>query len=242
LSHVVLDGGGGGGLGSLFIDRSAPTLDHLTIRRSSGDGLHGGWPGAFTLDTAIIEDNARRGIYFDGGSGGQVMSGLTIQNNGGDGLHVNGVVGGVFQPNTGYQVLRQSTIQNNGGYGFFSNVRTDSLTISNTSFISNAVSARLPVNALLADVHWAADARREIEWEGGTLHADRVWPVRPQIDAYRLVGIPLVSDGVSLTIEAGVQVIMNQGTGLEVQGQLNAVGTATAPIRFVGAAAGTRGY
>jgi hypothetical protein len=242
LSYVVFDGGGAGGLGALFIDRSAPTLDHLTIRRSSSDGLHGGWPGAFTLDTALIEDNSDHGIYFDGGSGGQIMSNLTIRNNGGDGLRVNGSVGGVFHPNTGHQVLSQLAIQNNGGYGFFTNVGGDSLVITAATFISNGVSARLPVNVQLTDVHWSGDARREIEWERGTLLADRAWPAHPNIAAYRLVGTPVVADGVTLTVAPGVQVIVNQGVGLEVQGRLHAVGAPTAPIQFVAAAAGVRGY
>ncbi len=86
LSYVTLEGGGQGGSGTLSIYQSAPALDHITVRRSSSDGIYvsqasGG--AGFTLDTATLEDNAGDGIEIAGSGGPRnTLANLTLSGNG----------------------------------------------------------------------------------------------------------------------------------------------------------------
>ena len=106
LSYVTIDGGGYSSQHSLYIYRSRPSLDHLTIRNSGGDGLYVYEGGTFTLNTATIENNGGDGIEIYYSNGGQTLTNLTLRNNAGYGLktdHQDAVL-----------TLSNSAISNNG--------------------------------------------------------------------------------------------------------------------------------
>ncbi|HYN89375.1 MAG TPA: hypothetical protein VER55_12640, partial [Ardenticatenaceae bacterium] len=65
----------------------------------------------------------------------------------------------------------------------------------------------------------------------GTITADTTWS--PAGSPYKITGGSLtVADGVTLTIEPGVEVLFEQHRNLFVAGALSAIGTATNPITF----------
>ena len=68
-----------------------------------------------------------------------------------------------------------------------------------------------------------------------------MWPNLPDIHTYRVVGNVTVGDGITLTIDPGVQVLFNQYTYLSNYGNLRAIGTAVNPITFT-APVTTTGY
>ena len=59
-----------------------------------------------------------------------------------------------------------------------------------------------------------------------------MWQNLPDIHTYRVIGTVTVGDGISLTIDPGVQVLFNQYTSLYDYGNLRAIGTAANPITF----------
>ncbi|MCP4357919.1 MAG: right-handed parallel beta-helix repeat-containing protein, partial [Chloroflexi bacterium] len=261
LSYVAFEGGGySTNNPSLYIYRSSPTLDHLTIRNSGGEGIYVNnyysYPG-FALDTAVIENSGEQGIYIYGGNA-YTLTNITLQNNGGDGLYLyrpervtlnnatiqnNGNHGiYMYQLNRGPSQFSNLTVDNNSNYGIWDSSGTD-LTIQDSNITNNGVAARLPVNSALSNVDWTGNGRNELEWNGGVLQQDAAWNRLPAgITTYHVVGDITVADGVSLTVGAGVNVIFNQYTGLFVNGQITAVGTPTNPITFTAAVSNTSGY
>ena len=88
-----------------------------------------------------------------------------------------------------------------------------------------------------SNVTWTNNTRNEIEFDGDAITHDVTWT--SQTIPYRIVNPnpnPLtVADGVTLTIEAGVQVRFNEYRSLAADGNLVAVGTANQPIVFTAA-------
>ncbi|MCP4358758.1 MAG: right-handed parallel beta-helix repeat-containing protein, partial [Chloroflexi bacterium] len=91
ISYALLEGGGYSTYNpTLYIYRSSPTLDHITIRNSGGEGLYAYYyyndQKGFSLDTAVIENNGEQGMYLYYG-GHYTFTNVTIQNNAGDGIY-----------------------------------------------------------------------------------------------------------------------------------------------------------
>lgn len=70
----------------------------------------------------------------------------------------------------------------------------------------------------------------------GRIEADRIWSADE--DPYVASGKIIVESGAELTIESGVEILMQSGASIEIEGVLRAVGTASEPIKFVGASPG----
>ena len=63
-----------------------------------------------------------------------------------------------------------------------------------------------------------------------------------RINTYHLIRRVIVPDGITLTIGAGVTVLMHQAEYLNVFGNLHASGTAFSPIHFAPYVSGVNGY
>jgi len=82
----------------------------------------------------------------------------------------------------------------------------------------------------------AAPPARAATPVSGPISVDTTWGVAGS--PYLVVGDVTVEDGVTLTIDPGVLVQLDPGRSLIVQGTLDALGTATEPIRFTANASG----
>ena len=67
----------------------------------------------------------------------------------------------------------------------------------------------------------------------GTLSSDTVWGASGS--PYVVTGSVMVSEGVKLTVQAGVEVKFSSGTSLQVFGELVAQGTSSSGITFTSA-------
>ena len=209
LSYVTFEGGGSSGQSTLYVEDSAPSLDHLTVRRSGGPGVH---------------------VYRYSSSQPLALNTLTVQNSAGHGIYLNdATAAGV--------TLANATVSGSGGYGLYSDA--PALVVNGATISANAVAASLHPNSLLNGVSFSGNTRNEVEWGYGTISAGRTWPAFA--GAYRLVGNVAVADGVTLTIQPGVTVVMNPSLSLAAQGVLHAAGTAGAPITFTSATPGASG-
>ena len=159
---------------------------------------------------------------------------MTSQNNVGDGPR--------FSYLTGNLTISGATISNNGGYGLYGNLTGLALNLQNSAITNNAVAAHLPANTTLTNINWTGNTRNEIEWAGGTLNgSDRAWQNQSGINTYRLIGDVTVGDGITLTIDPGMNILFNQYVHLYDEGNLRAIGTAVNPITFT-APVTTTGY
>ena len=76
----------------------------------------------------------------------------------------------------------------------------------------------------------ALEARRVLTDVSGVIAADAVWTIEES--PYRVVGDITVPAGIELAIEPGVLVQFQNGTGLTVNGRLDAEGSPFERIRF----------
>ncbi|HRZ56140.1 MAG TPA: hypothetical protein P5525_11865, partial [Candidatus Paceibacterota bacterium] len=88
-----------------------------------------------------------------------------------------------------------------------------------------------PWLALILLARCATDATAQTP-VSGWINADTTWTLANS--PYQVTGSVGVAAGVTLTIEAGVQVLFTQFQGVTVDGALRAVGTSAAPIVFTG--------
>ena len=262
LSHVTIEYGGWVGQSSLRFEHATPTLDHLTIQHNGGTGLETHASGFLSIDTATLSNNGRNGLIVDQ-SLGLTLTNVTASHNGIHGIEVSFNGGGVWLQNVaaqsnlgdGVRIVPQNssvtivsaTLANNGGYGLFDDVYDISpaltLNLQDSAITNNGVAARLAAATTLTNVDWTGNTRNEIEWAGGTLDSDKDWGMLPAgINTYHLIRRVIVPDGITLTIGAGVTVLMHQAEYLNVFGNLHASGTAFSPIHFAPYVSGVNGY
>ena len=116
LSYVTFEGGGSSGQSTLYVEDSAPSLDHLTVRRSGGPGVH---------------------VYRYSSSQPLALNTLTVQNSAGDGIYLNdATAAGV--------TLTNITVSGSGGYGLYSDA--PALVVNGATISANAVAASLHPN------------------------------------------------------------------------------------------------
>ena len=221
LSFVTFESGGTNGQSSVLIDQSSISLDNVTVWGSGGDGLTILNSDDVTLDSVTVEGNEGNGITIEGGTGGHVFTNLQIQQNKIHGFELN---------HSGSIEITNSTIAYNGNYAIFTEGTNNSLTLQDSTVQDNYQAVRLAANALLLNNQWVDNETQQIEWTGGTITGDRIWTT--EFDAHIILGYVTVADGVSLTIEPAVDVLLRANVSLDVKGVLTAVGTLDAPIYF----------
>jgi hypothetical protein len=251
VSYATIEGGGSGGQ-MLYIYRSGPTLDHLTLRNSSTKGVYVGnvsTDSALSWDTGTVTGNGSEGVYV--ATGRIALSNLTIAGNGAEGIELNSaddsqVLNSTVQGNGGEGIrssgssrllLEGLTIAGNTGYGIY--VQFDGTAyggmgsiVRDTTVQGNAVAARLHPDTVLDNVTWTGNTRSEIEWNYGRIGSNRTWARLPEIHTYRVLGSITVPDNTRLTVEPGVTVQLDAGATLYANGGLTAVGTPTQPVTF----------
>lgn len=223
LSYTTLESGGIGDTPGLSLFYSAPTLDHLTIRGSGGDGLLAQESAGFTLDTAVIESNEGDGIHIQGGYGNHTLTAIQSRYNSGGGLELEFA---------GHLTVTSATLAYNYGYGLFTHYQFGgpTLVLQGSLISNNTVAARLPANTVSTNNVWSNNGRNEIEWAGGTITGNRIWD--EGINSFVVVQDITVADGTTLTIPAGTKVFFHNGAGLTVNGALVAEGTAEQTVYF----------
>lgn len=222
LSYVTIEAGGSGALPSLYLHQSSPTLDHITVWGSGGDGFYAFESDGFTLTDSDIFGNRTNGIRIEGGSGGHYLDNLTVQANQGNGVHLN---------HPGSITVDNALIGDNYEHGIFTEQSDNALLLTNSTIAGNNVPARLAVNAQWQTNNtWSDNTHHRLEWIAGTMTEDRTWT--SYFETHFVLGDITVPDGVSFTIEAGTHVQFEASYGLDVQGTLLAVGTFNEPIYF----------
>ncbi|HYN89374.1 MAG TPA: right-handed parallel beta-helix repeat-containing protein, partial [Ardenticatenaceae bacterium] len=205
--------------GSLYLDRSAPTLDHLVIRGSGSDGLYAYASPALVVERAQLESNEGDGLEIMGGAGAHRLTDVTARLNNGHGLQA---------AHAGSLEVVASTLSDNDGYGIFTNDGGAAMTLRDSQVQGNGVAARLAPAADLDRNDWSDNDRGEIEWIAGSVDVDTAWRLLPGIRAYRVLGDITVADGVTLTVEADTQVLFEgteDGGGVLVAAVAPAAGT-----------------
>ncbi|MFK7756694.1 MAG: hypothetical protein AB8B53_07165 [Flavobacteriales bacterium] len=111
------------------------------------------------------------------------------------------------------------------------NLTADYMTFANCG--SNGITS-IEANADFVDGIGINNSVDMVLLRGGTFSRTASWPlIDPTTFYYRLEGDVLVAPDHELTISAGNQIqFTNTGADLEIQGELNATGTSTAPIRM----------
>jgi uncharacterized repeat protein (TIGR01451 family) len=250
ISYATIEGGGSA-YQMLYVYRSVPTLDHLTLRNSSTRGLYLSnlsTDSPVSWDTGTVSGNTGEGVYV--ATGRVALSNLTIAGNGGDGVELNSsddsqLLNSSVQGNGGDGIrssgsdrllLEGLTIAGNTGYGIY--VQFDGASggvgsiVRDTSVEGNAVAARLHPDTLLENVTWTGNTRSEIEWIAGRINGRRTWARLPEISTYLVLGNITAPDNTRLTVEPGVTVQLQEYVSLYADGGLTAIGTPDQPIAF----------
>jgi uncharacterized repeat protein (TIGR01451 family) len=252
ISYATIEGGGSASQ-MLYVYRSAPTLDHLTLRNSNTRGLYVGnvsTDGTVSWDTGTVSGNAGEGVSV--AMGRVALSNLNIADNGSEGVELNSaddsqLLNSSVQGNGGDGIrssgsdrllLEGLTIAGNAGYGIY--VQFDGADggvgsiVRDTSVEGNAVAARLHPDTLLENVTWTGNTRSEIEWIAGRINGRRTWAHLPEISTYVVLGNITAPDNTRLTVEPGVTVQLQEYVSLYADGGLTAIGTPDQPITFTG--------
>jgi len=174
------------------------------------------------LENLIVRGSGGDGIAIADSPGATLIT-VTMESNAGDGVQITG--------GQGDHTLSNVTARYNQGYGIFAQDVGVTLTVQNSLIAVSGVAARLPLTAISQDNVWQDNQRNHIEWQGGTLNVSRTWD--DAIDAYVVVEDDIVVDAAAmLTLAPGTTVLFDGYLWLNVKGNLQAEGTAAAPIYF----------
>jgi hypothetical protein len=220
-------------------DDARTVLEYVTVSYA-GQGYAGYWHGCWycrfgigvweaspTIRRTTVQYSAGYGLYAYG-MNSEVSQNIFEQNNG----------DGVFVVNTAL-LLRESAVRQNGGHGIVIGANDVAVmptlsgnTIENNSghavYVQYNNGAGLPIisgNSVSGNSGFSGVAMAGIIGQTMTWPATYALPLRVAADV-------TVLNGVELTVEPGVEVSFNSGSGLMVNGALRAVGTATQPITF----------
>ncbi|PDW03502.1 right-handed parallel beta-helix repeat-containing protein [Candidatus Viridilinea mediisalina] len=254
LSHTEIRGGGsgtwGGSIAALWVASDQVAISDVTIRESAHDGLRlDGWQQnqvalRTTMRNLRIYDNQRDGLVLSTYDGELTLNASEIYANGGDGVRLampKGIGGGPPRDQT--LTLNNVTIRDNGGLGL-DNASVGNQVTLNNSRITNNGGAALRMTAdndtpVLTDTTISGNDFNGMLIGFAGIQHNRHWRI-PQ------AGLPFLVEGSTLSIgsegalrlEPGVTLNFPQGSSMAVNGQLTAVGTPEAPIRFLGAQRG----
>ncbi len=218
------------GGGAVQTDSDASQLQHLTIR---GGGTNLSITDSFPTLADVILQNAAGGQLGGIGQGLSVvqiqrtgtltLQRLTSRNNAGGGVSLAG----------GNYVLDSLTVQSNSGIGLSVSDASSQVTLRDSTIQGNLSTAILPAQVVLQNNTFANNATNVIAWIGGVIDRNLAWDV-PGIDGYQILGTVTVQPGNTLSVPAGTPVTFAgpNGVALDVQGALQAIGTAEQPVVF----------
>ena len=250
LEYCVVEYGGYGGSGNLYIDSASPTIRNSTIRKSQYYGIYIYNGSPLIASTSILESGSQ-GVYVYFGS--PTITGSTIAENGAHGVYVS----------YGEPIITDNTFTGNGNYDLYvggPEATVTGNTFYNGIYVASGVLAAFTLNiiyynsdyplrfgandisALFTDntVHGSPEGI-SVEVNGGTISRDTTFP---SMVTYCIRGTLVVEgkdggDGVTtLTIEPGVMLRFRGGGGLQVggysgdPGALVAQGTVSEPVIF----------
>jgi parallel beta-helix repeat protein len=232
------------------------TLDYCVIRYARSD-WHG-WPeyryyyagiwkrgtGILSLTHSTVTSNSVYGVWIEGSSGNHVITDNNIQGNGSYGIRLDTASGdvaisdntisgnashGIYTANS-VPSIQGNTIGDNSGYGIYITGAAVPVLISSNTLSTNA-SGSIGISAA-ASGEAVADSNTftgPLYIEGGTIDSDTTWSNRR---VYYVMGDVTVAAGKTLTIRPGTVVKFAQGTGLHVNGTLDARGSLGSEIYF----------
>ena len=182
-------------------------INHCTFREAAGRGAY--IYGATNMTDCQIMNNGSDGIYFKNSGSNMVMTDCVVYDNGGHGV----------KSETAYLSMHNVSLTNNGGYGMY---------YTNAHYMYVIDSVEIEANAL-----------GQVALDGGDITGNRTWNAY----TYDILGnIRLGGSSYNsyhrLTLLPGTTLGFAEGTGMQISwndlhgGELNAVGTAEAPIVF----------
>ena len=220
LEHCTLEYGGAEHQSNIYMHKSNPTLQDCMVRRSSVNGVvvNGASP---VIRDSDIKDNGGHGIYVTGSSNPSVDAN-TVRNNGSYGIYCNG--------DSHKPAITGNTISENGGYPI--RVRPEINNVSgNISSGNNVDLIQVAGGSIKSNSTWKPNTIPSVVIGDVTIHHNNRYHSSHSNKTY-----------VSLTIEPGVEIRFQSGTGLYVAkddgggwgyyGALKAQGTTELPIVF----------
>lgn len=127
---TVAFGGGanvGGNSGALLVDNASPTFDHVTVRKSSSDGIRvvSGGPA---IHASVIEENAAEGVNYQSGSD-VVVDNSQVRNNGGAGI-------GIYGSGSNSVAVTDNAVSGNASYGIY--ISSAAVTVDGNTVADNS--------------------------------------------------------------------------------------------------------
>ncbi|MGD9731944.1 MAG: right-handed parallel beta-helix repeat-containing protein, partial [Desulfamplus sp.] len=194
---------------AIFVQNSgSATFDWCTIS-------YGGWwdaanirqsgDSSLLIKNSTVSQSSSYGVYISGSTGTTTLENSTFSKNGASGLYIN---------SSPLVEASECTFKENGDYGILHEIN-DSVDYAQNSFIDNA-DGSVGIN-------------------GGSITKDTIWAPDPNnSDSYSIVvrGGITIAEGTTLTVLPNTVVKFGDNVGLWVDGTLNAVGRADAPIYF----------
>ena len=221
LEHCLIEYAGQGQNAGIVCSDSNPTLKFTQIRRTSGNGLHlnGGSP---TVTSCQISENSDNGVYLEAAANPRIGTpgqGNTIVFNGSHGIYCEDA-----NPDP---IIEDNTISNNGSLPL------------RIGACMRVYRNRISDNASQIIAVVGEEITRNTAWYNNGVHFVVTGDITVRHPNFSYHSNP---QAVKLTIEPGVEIRFNTGTGLYIgkpisssggyYGALLAQGTAESPITF----------
>lgn len=187
-----------------------------------------------------------RGLMFDSDDTKNSMSYTIVEYAGGKSFNSNGDLGGVIVWADSKLKMNNCTVRESASYGLNANYGGAEITLNNNTFTKNKMPMRLKAELLgLATGNNDYSGNTEdfvfLHFYTSTINSATTWH---KINVPYLTSGTQVASNAMLTIEPGVEVVMGQGTLIDIneKGAIKAVGTAAEPIIFRGEVAQPGGW